>query len=45
MFERLMRFARKQTRGIQLKIHTFALGMTLALAAPLLAQGCVAGGQ
>jgi hypothetical protein len=27
------------------KIHGFALGMTLALAAPLLAQGCVAGGQ
>jgi len=45
MLERLSRFAREQTRGIRLKIHTFALGMTLALAAPLVAQGCVAGGQ
>jgi hypothetical protein len=27
------------------KIHGFALGLTLALAAPLLAQGCTAGGQ
>jgi hypothetical protein len=45
MFERLIRIAREQTRGIRLKIHTFALGMMLALAAPLLAQGCVAGGQ
>jgi hypothetical protein len=45
MFERLMGFAREQTRGIRLKIHTFSLGMAVALAAPLLAQGCAAGGQ
>jgi hypothetical protein len=32
-------------RTVRWKIHGFALGMTLALAAPLLAQGCVAGGQ
>jgi hypothetical protein len=45
MLENLRRLAREQTRGIRLKIHSFALGMTLALAAPLVAQGCVTGGQ
>jgi hypothetical protein len=30
---------------LKFKMHGFALGMTLALAAPLLAQGCAAGGQ
>jgi hypothetical protein len=33
------------TRALRWQIHGFALGMTLALATPLLAQGCVAGGQ
>ncbi len=32
-------------RALGWRLHGFALGMTLALAAPLLAQGCVAGGQ
>ncbi len=45
MFDRLSQLARQHTRGIRLKIHSFALGMTLALALPLMAQGCVAGGQ
>jgi hypothetical protein len=45
MLERLSRFAREQLRGTRWKIHSFALGMMLALAAPLVAQGCVAGGQ
>lgn len=43
--EPIRRFIREHTRGIRGKIHSFTLGMTLALAAPLVAQGCVAGGQ
>ena len=45
MFERLERLLREHTRGFRLKIHSFALGLMLALAAPLAAQGCIAGGQ
>jgi hypothetical protein len=40
MFERLKRAVRQA----QWKIHTFALGMTLALGAQFVGQGC-AGGQ
>jgi hypothetical protein len=43
--ELMHRLAREHTRGIRARIHAFALGMTLALAVPLAAQGCVAGGQ
>jgi len=43
--ELIRRFTREHTRGTRAKIHSFAVGMTLALAAPLLSQGCVAGGQ
>jgi hypothetical protein len=33
------------TREVRWKIHFFAMGMTLALGAPLLGQGCTAAGQ
>jgi hypothetical protein len=35
----------KRLNELKFKMHGFALGMTMALAAPLLAQGCTAGGQ
>jgi hypothetical protein len=38
--KRLNRF----TREVQVKIHAFTLGTTLALAATYLGQGCTAGG-
>jgi hypothetical protein len=45
MADRVSRFVRLVSRELVWKIHGFALGATLALAAPLLSQGCVAGGQ
>jgi hypothetical protein len=41
MFERLRQF----TYTFRWRIHSFALGMTLALGAPLLGQGCATAGQ
>jgi hypothetical protein len=32
------------THKFRWRIHAFALGMTVALTAPLLSQGCAAGG-
>jgi hypothetical protein len=45
MFRYLCELIQRFTRGARGKIHSFALGMTLALAVPFVAQGCVAGGQ
>jgi demethoxyubiquinone hydroxylase (CLK1/Coq7/Cat5 family) len=45
MGDRLSHFVRLFTREVVWKIHGFALGVSLALATPLLSQGCVAGGQ
>ena len=45
MLKRLSEIPRELTREVRWKIHSFALGMTLALTAPLVAQGCIAGGQ
>jgi hypothetical protein len=36
---------RQLTRAVQWQVHAFALGVTLALASPLLGQSCVATGH
>lgn len=44
MFERLSQFVRDALRDTRWRIHSFFLGMTLALGASFLAQGCTGGG-